>query len=194
MDIGSILLILALFILVGLFISRPLVDRKEVQITTQDIKEEHEYSTLLAERDRTLDSLEELDFDYSVGKIPEEDYPDQRNALLQRGAYILYELDKYKEESPEEQVEDRLESSIAARRSVAQAESSTQTSDFVPEPSDGSPATQLIEDDEVEALIAARRRTQSDKSAGFCTQCGTAVTKSDRFCSKCGNALTLSLT
>ena len=194
MDIGSILLILALFILVGLFISRPLVDQKEVKITTQDIKEEHEYSTLLAERDRTLDSLEELDFDYSVGKIPEEDYPVQRNALLQRGAYILHELDKYEEESPEEQAEDRLESAIAARRSAAQAESSTQTSDFVPEPSDGSPAAQLIEDDEVEALIAARRRTRSDKSAGFCAQCGTAVTKSDRFCSKCGNALSSSIT
>jgi len=189
MDIGSILLILSLLILVGLFISRPLINRKEVKVSSEDVEAEHEYSTLLAERDRTLDSLEELDFDHSVGKIPEEDYPVQRNALILRGANILHELDKFEEESPEEHAEDRLESAIAARRIAVPIDPSTQTSDLTPERSDGSPATQMIEDDEVEALIAARRRTRSDKSAGFCTQCGTAVTKSDRFCSKCGTAL-----
>ncbi len=190
MDIGSILLILALLVLVGLFISRPLVERKEVKITSDDVKEEHEYSTLLAERDRTLDSLEELDFDYMVGKIPEEDYPVQRNTLIQRGVNILHELDKYEEVSPEEQAEARLESAITARRTTVPSEASSQTVDLTSELSDTSSPTQLIEDDEVETLIAARRRMRSDKSAGFCPQCGTAVTKSDKFCSKCGNALT----
>jgi hypothetical protein len=189
MDIGSILLILSLLILVGLFISRPHFERKEAKISSEDAEEEHEYSMLLAERDRMLDSLEELDFDYTVGKIPEEDYPEQRNALIRRGAYILQELDKFEEDYPEEHAEDRLERAIAARRTAVQIDPSTQASNLTPEPSGESPVNQLIEDDEVEALIAARRRTRSDKSAGFCTQCGTAVTKSDRFCSKCGNAL-----
>jgi len=190
MDIGSIFLILALLVLVGLFISRPLVERKEVKITSEDVEEEHEHSTLLAERDRTLDSLEELDFDYTVGKIPEEDYPAQRNLLIHRGAYILQELDKNEEVSPEEQAEERLESAIAARRTTVRSGAPSQTGGHAPEPSDSSSPTQLIEDDEVEAMIAARRRKRSDKSAGFCPQCGTAVTKSDRFCSKCGNAIT----
>lgn len=190
MDIGSIFLVLALLVLVGLFISRPLVERKEVKITSEDVKEEHEHSTLLAERDRTLDSLEELDFDYAVGKIPEEDYPAQRNLLIQRGAYILQELDKYEEVSPEEQAEERLESAIVARRTTVRSGAPSQTAGHAPEPSDSSSPPLLIEDDEVEALIAARRRKRSDKSAGFCPQCGTAVTKSDRFCSKCGNAIT----
>jgi len=185
MDIGSILLILALLVLVGLFISRPLFERKEAKISSENVEGEHQYSTLLAERDRTLDSLEELDFDYTVGKIPEEDYPVQRNTLIQRGANILHELDKFEEESPEEHAEDRLESAIAVHRSTVQIDTSPQISSITPEQADRS----LIEDDEVEALIAARRRTRSDKSAGFCPQCGTAVTKSDRFCSKCGNAL-----
>ena len=190
MDIGSILLILALLVLVGLFISRPLIERKEVKITSADVKEEHEHSTLLAERDRTLDSLEELDFDYTLGKIPEEDYPAQRNALIQRGAYILHELDKYEEVSPEEQAEERFESAIAARRTIIDSEASSQSAGHVPDPSDRSSPTQMIEDDEIETLIANRRRKRSDKSAGFCPQCGTVVTKSDQFCSRCGNPLT----
>jgi len=191
MDIGSLLVILALLLLVGFFISRPLLERKEGKITSADILEDHEHSALLAERDRILTSLEELDFDYAVGKIPAEDYPELRRALVQNGADILRALDKYESEVPEQEIETRLETAIAARRTMPPQ---------VKEPSAGDEAydesslparasNQIQVDDEIEALIAARRRQRSDKSAGFCPQCGNTVTQSDRFCSKCGTAL-----
>jgi hypothetical protein len=189
MDIGSLLIILALLVLVGIFVSRPLVERKEVKITSDDIKEEHDHSALLAERDRTLDSLEELDFDYAVGKIPEADYPAQRNVLIKRGAYILQELDKYEEVAVEQEAEARLETAIAARRFAVHQEIQTQSTGGISSSTEVKTPTIPIKDDEIEAMIAARRRARSDKSAGFCPQCGNAVTKSDRFCSKCGNAL-----
>jgi len=189
MDIGSLLFILALLVLVGIFVSRPLVERKEGKISSEDVKEEHNLSTLLAERDRTLDSLEELDFDYAVGKVPEEDYPSQRKALINRGAFILRELDKYEAEAPEEQAEARLETAIAARRAAADQDEPAQPASESQSTVDIPTSTHAIEDDEIEALIAARRRARSDKSAGFCPQCGNAVTISDQFCSKCGNAL-----
>ena len=44
-------------------------------------------------------------------------------------------------------------------------------------------------DDELEALIATRRRARQEKSGGFCPQCGGAVVQSDRFCPKCGATL-----
>jgi predicted amidophosphoribosyltransferase len=44
-------------------------------------------------------------------------------------------------------------------------------------------------DDELETLLANRRRVRSEKSGGFCPQCGGAVQKSDRFCPKCGGRL-----
>ena len=34
----------------------------------------------MAERDRVINSLQELDFDFKLGKIPEEDYPVQRSS------------------------------------------------------------------------------------------------------------------
>ena len=40
-----------------------------------------------------LTALSELDFDYTLGKIPEEDYPVQRTVLLQKGAGLLRQLD-----------------------------------------------------------------------------------------------------
>lgn len=189
MDIGSLFIILALLVLVGIFISRPLLERKNAKITSEEIKEEHDYSALLAERDRILDALEELDFDYAIGKIPEEDYPVQRNLLIQRGAYILQELDKYEGEPEQEQAETRLESAITARRIAVRQGSQTRATNAVLSSADTAGTAQTGADDEIEALIAARRRKRSDKSAGFCPQCGNAVTQSDRFCSKCGTTL-----
>lgn len=189
MDIGSVLIILALLILVGLFISRPLFERQAVVID----KDGHEISSLMAERDRVLNALEELDFDYTLGKIPDADYPAQRAALLHRGAEVLQRLDQLQVQSPGEDAEARLEAAIAARRADTARQSRQPALS-----TDGGPAGQIAsgeaaaltpKDDALEALIAARRRERQDKSAGFCPQCGRAVQKSDRFCPKCGAQL-----
>ncbi len=182
MDIGSILLLLALLVLIGLFIARPLIDREAVVVSPEEDRQEHEISTLLAERDRVLTALHELDFDHAMGKIPEQDYPPQRALLLQQGADVLRKLDEYDQVVPANDIEARIEQAIAERRAinVGQVEA-------VPE----SVAPVLVgdADDEVEVQLANRRRTRQDKSAGFCPQCGRPIQKSDRFCPKCGYAL-----
>ena len=82
-------------------------------------QEEHDFSALLAERDRLLNALQELDFDYTLGKIPGEDYPAQRAVLLQRYADALRKLDAFQTEAPGADAESRLEAAIAARRADA---------------------------------------------------------------------------
>jgi len=175
MDIGSIFLILGLLVIVAIFISRPFFER----ISTEASQAGHEQSSLLAQRDRVLDTLQELDFDYALGKIPEADYPVQRDALVQQGAQILRLLDEYQAEVPDQAAEARLEAAIAARR--------VQTA---PQPaSTNGAAIRLVAaspDDNLEALIANRRRARSEKSSGFCPQCGKPIQQSDRFCPKCG--------
>jgi hypothetical protein len=49
MNIGSILLVLALLILVGLFIARPLFNRRAVIVNEYTGQEDHQLSALLAE-------------------------------------------------------------------------------------------------------------------------------------------------
>jgi len=174
MDLGSIFLLLALLILVAVYIARPLLDRKAVAVS----EEEQTLSTLLARRDRVIDALQELDFDFKLGKIPELDYPAQRATLLQQGAEVLKKLDNL--QPPQGQATDVLEAAIAARRAQGLA---------VPE--NGSPSSRIIHhpDDDIERLIASRRRKRKTKSAGFCSQCGHPIQAIDKFCSKCGNSL-----
>jgi rubrerythrin len=168
MDIGSIFLILGLLILVILYLSQPLVNRSATVVS----EEEHTFSSLLAERDRIINALQELDFDHSLGKIPEESYPSQREVLLRRGASILREIDDYYGETEPSDADARLEAAIENQR---------------PDSKGAEPRS--LGDDELESLIALRRRTRKGRSAGFCPQCGTAVQQSDKYCPKCGTSL-----
>src|SRR4030066_1112940 len=90
MSIGAVFPLLALLILVALYLYAPLMRRDR----TLQVDESHEISALMAERDRVINALQELDFDFNLGKILAEDYPVQRADLLQKGADVLRKLDE----------------------------------------------------------------------------------------------------
>lgn len=168
MELAAILFILAILVLVAIYLYAPFMERRARRVT----EEEHELSALMAERDRVINSLQELDFDYKLGKIPQEDYPTQRAGLLQKGADILRRIDSMAPQNASVQDADqRIERAIAARRADAPV------------------AMQEIGDDELEAMIAARRKGRREKSSGFCPKCGKPVMVSDRFCPSCGKPL-----
>jgi hypothetical protein len=102
---GSVLLILALLILVALFIARPLVSGERAAWTGDS-----EHSHWLAERERVLEALAELDFDHQLDKVPEEIYLEQRQRLLGLGAIALKKLDALEDEKAEKRVEPTGES------------------------------------------------------------------------------------
>lgn len=200
MDIGSIFVILALLILVVFFVSQPFLDRRRVTEQALSNSQDHELSSLMAEHERVLSALQELDFDYALGKIPAEDYPDQRDRMLQHGADVLRRLDELqpaisyaggingagKTAQLPNSAEDRIEAVIAARRADAMRSASTSTTNPGTNGGKVVPVTVAAPDDELEIMLANRRRTQRDQTAGFCYKCGNAIQKSDKFCPKCG--------
>lgn len=166
MDFGSIFLVLALALLVGVFISRPFSNRHmEQQPLIARRKEisarEQEHNALLAERDRLLTSLKELEFDQQLGKIPTDEFDTRRKELLTSGADVLRKLDELEADTP------------------GKAPTTPSEEAYAPAPVDA----------ELEARIAARRRQRAEKSSGFCPNCGRPVQKSDRFCASCGTTL-----
>jgi len=168
MELTAIFFSLAVLILVGMYLYAPFMERRARGVT----EEEHELSALMAERDRVINSLQELDFDFKLGKIPEEDYPTQRANLLQKGADILRKIDSLAPQATSAQdTEARLERAIAARRADA--------SNTKPE----------VSDDDLESMISSRRKGRTNKSAGFCPRCGKPVMVTDRFCPACGKSL-----
>ena len=186
--IGALFLVLALAVAVALFIGRPFLAQTQSEsdeVAAAEDLLEHRRSTLLAERDQVLGTLQELEFDYTLGKIPAEDYPVQRTELLKKGSFVLRQLDALQPNLQQSSsVEDRIEAAVASRRADAvQANTGEQVAVGVVE----KPAVRAK--DEVEDLIASRRRQRQEKAAGFCPRCGRPVSKSDKFCSKCGVTL-----
>jgi rubrerythrin len=167
MQIVSIFFALGILILVGVFLYMPFLERRARRVT----EEEHEASTLLAERERVVNSLQELEFDYSLGKVPEEDYPTQRANLLQKGADVLRRLDELVPVKTQSAKDARMERAIAARRK------------------NGADKQDAPTDDDIESMLSARRRGRKGKSAGFCPKCGKPVMASDKFCPSCGKTL-----
>ena len=176
MEIGSMLLVLAVLLLVGMYLYAPLNARAH-RIPPS---ESQEVSALKAERDRVIDSLQELDFDHQLGKIPAEDYPAQRAALLQKGADTLRKLDELASLTLNQEggqgrgsnAEARVEKAVAAGRADSSAKGAQ------------------LADEEIESMIAARRKEHNGKSAGFCPKCGKPVLVLDKFCPSCGKSLT----
>jgi len=169
MELGSILLILAVLVPIGIFLYMPFMARSR----RARVSETLEVSALKAERDRVINSLQELDFDHNLGKIPTEDYPLQRAQLLQKGADVLRKLDELTAgvTSNSGNMESRIEQAAAAVRA------------------DSSATVEPLDDDDLESLIASRRKEHKSKSAGFCPKCGKPVLVSDKFCPSCGKSL-----
>jgi hypothetical protein len=188
MDIGSIFLMLALIVVIGIFVSRPLFENRKTASSPALDQMEHKRSTLLAERDRTLNALYELDFDHALGKIPTEDYPQQRAKLLDQGAGILRQLDTLQDAGEESDAHARIDAAIAYRRTSASIpESSSTPPASGPRPTRDEKEPKPVDpNDEMEILLANRRRSRLEKSAGFCPKCGGPLQKSDQFCPKCG--------
>lgn len=168
MELGSIFLVLAVLVIAGMYLYAPFMIRAR-KLSTNEM---HEISALKAERDRVINALQELDFDFKLGKIPEEDYPDQRAELLKKGSEILRKLDELEPIlSSAKDAEDRIEKAAAAGRA------------------DSSSVGAEVNDEDIEAMIAARRKQHKSKSAGFCPSCGKPVLTTDNFCPSCGKSL-----
>jgi hypothetical protein len=170
MELGSIFFILAVIVMTGMYLYAPFTTRAR----RARINETHEVSALKAERDRVINSLQELDFDFNLGKIPAGEYPDQRAALLQKGADVLRKLDELAPVAASVvNAEVRIEKATAAGRADAGVQSSIVGDN----------------DEDIESMIAARRKGHKSKSAGFCPKCGKPVLVSDKFCPSCGKSL-----
>ncbi len=161
MEPAAIFLLLIVLVFIVLFISHPFFERRRARAAQSS----HELSSLLAERERLLTALQELDFDQSLGKIPAEDYPAQRAELLQKGAEVLRQLD------------------VLAPAIAGQAGGKKHRARSIPKPS------APLSDDDLDDLLAKRRNIRKDKTAGFCPKCGKPVLQSDVFCPSCGSAL-----
>ena len=116
MDIGSILIGLALAIAIGAYIGMPILVKGGRAVSVEDRR----LSELQAQRDRILNQVQELDMDFAMGKILEGDYKIERKKLMHTGAEVLKVMDELVGSTPRPVLTtnpaDEIESAVARIR------------------------------------------------------------------------------
>jgi zinc-ribbon domain len=179
MDIGSLFLGLALLVVIAFVVARPLIERPNVSDEPLRPAER-----LLADRERVLTQMRDLDFDRAMSKINEVDFTAQRAQLVAEGVAILKQLDALgltpgqASGAPEARLapSGEIEAAVAQVRARRAARAPV---DLDAEIEAG-----------VAAAAAARRAARlSGADKIVCAKCGAEPVPGDRFCARCGAPL-----
>ena len=88
MDLASLMLALALFLIVAAFVLHPILQPAAPEGTNNP-----DTNFLQARRASVLSALVDLDFEHATGKIDCLDYESERNQLVADGVAVLKQLD-----------------------------------------------------------------------------------------------------
>lgn len=91
MEIGAILLTIAVLLMSALFVSKPYLFPEKAHDVEAD---NTEISSLLAEKDRYLGMIQILEQDHDLNKISDEDYSQMRADLLKKASTALRKIDE----------------------------------------------------------------------------------------------------
>jgi hypothetical protein len=127
MELGSLLIVILLFFLSGLFVLRPFLVKTESKgragTTLRD--------SLVAEKERLLQAIEEIDLEFELEKISAAEHTRNRDLLMVEAAGVLNELDQLpksksgkKQKTAPVQEDDVLEKMIAERRKQLKSDQS----------------------------------------------------------------------
>lgn len=170
MLVGAIFLTLALAVAVTLYIVMPLWDNRtsdELMPRKEILSRQYQRSTLLADRDRLLSSLLELDADYELKKIPVGEYAPLRERLVREAAHTLRQLDEINlsgKHAPSPDKQDDLEELIALRKQ------------------------QLVEG-ETDLPDMNNQPGEATAFQAYCTYCGKPLMPGDKYCPACGSKI-----
>ena len=152
----ALLMTAAAFALVGYPLLRPRRGEEGFLSTNHRGTED-----LLAQRDAAYAAIKELEFEFHLGNLSQQDYDDLRARYRQRAADILRRLD-------------------AAEQEAAAA---SEKSDVGGPSRDGGGA------EEIERAVALLRQKLDGNAPLICPACHNRVQPDDRFCGRCGAPL-----
>lgn len=192
MDATSTLLGLAVLVMILAVVLRPLFvgpsgggERQRAAGRSPLARQMEEQAHLLERRNAVYAAIRDLDFEYSTGKISEEDHASQRAELMEEGVAVLKQLDRVVAAAPSE---DSLEAAIAAvRRGEA---------GHIPQASVGA---ERAANGHYTCTVCDSPVKPDDRFCGTCgaslefeytcPACSTPYQPGDLFCAHCGAAL-----
>jgi hypothetical protein len=119
MNIGAILVGIALLVLVTAYVARPLFE-KQGRGNNGRATNALPHTQLIARRDAVYAIIRELDADHQTGKINDEDYHIQRERYVAQGVALLQQLDALASENGHAALEAEIEAAVLTLRQTTQ--------------------------------------------------------------------------
>ena len=145
----------------------PVLKPGRAQLVTDDDR----LTDLLGRKDAALTAIKDLEFDYRVGKMDEEDYQRVNDRLRRQAIALMEQLDKLVPESTP--LDTAFEAEIAKQRKTAPRRA--------PAPAKAA-GTVAVTPTPAPVNGYARPR--------FCTNCGHELDATHKFCANCGTPVT----
>jgi hypothetical protein len=144
--------------------------------------EDDRLTELLGRKDAVMLAIKELEFDYHVGKLSEEDYQLYDGRLRRQAVGLLQQIEQMAPMSA--QLDTTLEAEIASRRRVAEPAMTGTRQPAAPAlvVAGAPPAARVA----TAAVTGTAPINGNGVKPRFCTNCGNAVDANHKFCANCG--------
>ncbi|MCC6170188.1 MAG: zinc ribbon domain-containing protein [Caldilineaceae bacterium] len=129
--------------------------------------EDDKLSELVGRKDAALKAIKDLEFDYRVGKLSEEDYQRLDQRLRRQAIALIQQVENLAPQSST--LDERLEAQIAAMRKVQPQA-----------------AIALSEGDRPLVVPVPAARPGNGAASRYCTNCGHLLEPAHKFCANCG--------
>ncbi len=182
-----IALLIALVLSVGAlaFVVWPLLKRGPAPVLVEDDR----LTELLGRKDAVLKAIKDLEFDYQVGKLSEEDYQVYDQRLRRQAVALLQQIEQVAPQSAD--VDAALEAEIAQRRRVLEPPRPAVKPVLAPVAAAAAVATPVPMGAQSPAVVVAAGPVANGTASGsgaprYCTNCGTRLETHHKFCANCG--------
>ena len=139
------------------------------------VLEDDKLAELVGRKDSMLQAIKDLEFDFRVGKISQEDYERLDQRLRRQAIGLIQQIERVAPESAS--LDEQLESIIAQFRQTVSAPAVSIVA--APRAVPAAPAPSKA--------VAAPRPTATVAAASrFCTECGKPIEEKHKFCAYCG--------
>jgi RNA polymerase subunit RPABC4/transcription elongation factor Spt4 len=172
------------------FVGYPFIQRRMSRIDGNEYLDSRT-ADLQRAKESSYSAIREIEFDYNMGKLSDEDYHELREKYRSQAISILKEID----EIGEEDIEEEVEREIASLRNVGEAVSCPKCLTVNPLDSKfcGNCGTSLAEPcPHCGRTVVGEAKFCpycGNKLASLCSSCGSRYEAEDKFCGRCGTKL-----
>ncbi len=184
---GTLIIALTLSLGALAWVIWPLLNRAPAPLLVEDDR----LVTLIARKEALMTSIKDLEFDYHVGKLDDEDYQRYDQRLRRQAISLIQQIELVAPESTGLDV--KVEKEIMQRRKVADPVAAPTATVAQPEPiappqvarplpnNGGGAATAVAP-----AVIAVAAGVSGVPAVRYCTNCGKVLEPQHKFCANCG--------